>query len=126
MIPSIPVWLLLYIMFGHWIADFVLQSDRMAKGKSTSFYWLTTHVYVYVLFMAFTTAFILGTVFTPGAWTIWLLINGVAHWITDYFTSRCSSHFFKKNDYHNGFVVIGWDQYLHLAFLVVTTVLLMR
>jgi hypothetical protein len=112
-------------MFGHWIADFVLQSDNMAKGKSKSFYWLTVHVYVYTLFMAFTTLFLVGIMFNPITWFSWLTLNGVAHWMTDFFTSRCSSFYFTKGDYHNGFVVVGFDQFIHLVFLIVTAVILL-
>ena len=44
---------ILYIMFLHWLADFVFQTDEMAKNKSTSWKWLFAHIAMYtsVLFV---------------------------------------------------------------------------
>ena len=39
----------LYFLFIHWIADFVLQTDSQAKGKSTSIKMLLKHTVTYGL-----------------------------------------------------------------------------
>jgi len=52
------------------------------------------------------------------------LINGAVHWVVDFFTSRASGHFWKKNDMHWFFVVVGFDQLLHMATLFGTYYLL--
>lgn len=114
----ISLWLLFYVMALHWLADFVLQSDKMARGKSKSNYWLSIHVLVYTSVM-FLGMFLLSLNLVHLA--LWTLFNGSAHWVTDYFTSRGSSYFFQKEDYHNGFVVVGADQYAHLVCLTVST-----
>lgn len=49
---------------------------------------------------------------------VFALITFVLHTVTDYFTSRITSKFFnpvdgEDPDFHNGFVVIGFDQVLH-------------
>ena len=102
---------LLLIFTAHFIGDFVLQSDTMAIGKSTSNYRLTQHLVVY-------TAFIAVATLSP----VWALVNGIAHWITDYFTSRWTSRAWKAGHRHDFFVIIGLDQLIHAATLMATAV----
>lgn len=99
------------ILFVHWFADFVLQTRKQATNKSTSNYWLAKHVLVYTLCLV------------PFGWK-YALINGAAHFCTDWVTSRASSYFYKKTDFHKFFSVIGFDQYLHVIVLLHTTSLL--
>jgi hypothetical protein len=95
------------VLFMHFVADFMLQTDAMAKGKSTSNRWLCAHICVYALpFLAF-------------GWR-YALVNGAAHLLVDYFSSRASSRMWKAGRVHDFFVVIGFDQFLHVAILVAT------
>ena len=55
---------------------------------------------------------------------LFAVITFVCHTITDYITSRLSSYFWNKGDRHNTFVVIGWDQFSHIAQLLLTYQLL--
>ena len=105
LVALIPIWV-------HWIADFVLQSDSMAKNKSTSNKWLLCHVSTYtaVLSMCF-------------GWQYGLL-NGVTHLIVDFFTSRATSALWKKGEVHWFFVVIGFDQAIHITILLLSLPLL--
>lgn len=112
---------LLIIFFAHFVADFVMQSDDMAKNKSKSNKWLLRHTVVYscLLFL------IVGV---PGVFdgvplamaAIWVLANFALHTVTDYATSRITSKLWKEKRVHDFFVVIGADQFLHAAALILT------
>lgn len=103
---------LLSILITHFIADFVLQSDKMAINKSTSISWLTVHIATYSISMML----IFG-------WK-YALVNGLLHWAIDFGTSKWTSYLWKKGDRHNFFVVIGLDQLLHATCLILTIPLL--
>jgi hypothetical protein len=121
MTAAIPVTILLFVMAAHWVADFVLQFDRMAKNKSSSLLALTAHVAVYTIVLVLVAPFAMSGC-SSLQWTEWVLLNAVLHWVIDYFTSRASAPLFKAGDVHFGFVVVGADQFMHLACLVLTMV----
>jgi len=111
---SIPVLLLIIII--HFYCDFCLQSDEMAVNKSKSNYWLSLHVAVYtsVTFLAWLFCFFQpSSLYVFHQYWYFVCFIFVTHWITDYCTSRLTSKHFSKNDYHWGFVVVGFDQVLH-------------
>jgi hypothetical protein len=97
----------IFILFIHFIADFVLQTDAMARNKSTSNKFLLNHVAVYTACLG-----LFGLEFA--------LVNGVAHFAIDWCTSRLSSKMWKAGRTHDFFVVIGFDQFLHMAILIST------
>lgn len=101
------------ILLAHFVADFVLQSDRMAKLKSGSFAWLSWHVSVY------TAALWLASIPLDQPWW-WAPLNGAAHFATDAVTSRASSALWKRGEVHWFFVVIGFDQLAHTVILIMT------
>ena len=96
-----------YILVTHWVADFILQSDEMAKNKSKHFRWLIAHVAVYTLTMC-----VFGIKFA--------LVNGTTHLAIDFVTSRISSFMWENGRTHDFFVVIGLDQLLHTLILLST------
>jgi membrane-bound metal-dependent hydrolase YbcI (DUF457 family) len=100
--------LILGLVWVHFVADFILQSDMMATNKSTSLKWLGYHVLVYTGCMA---------VFLD--WRFFLL-NGLIHFCVDYVTSRGTSYLWTKNERHWFFCLIGFDQAIHLSTLVLT------
>ena len=122
------IWIVVFIMFGHWLADFVCQTDEMAKNKSTDIWWLSYHVGAYATIMLFWTmlfvmiqhGLILET--SPPStfilFPLWCAIY-VGHWITDFVTSKITKKLWEKKKVHNFFVVIGADQWLHLVQLLI-------
>jgi hypothetical protein len=112
MIPTIAVVLML---FNHFIADFMLQTDDMALNKSTSWKWLAIHVTVYTLAFTPTAAIIFAV---PADVIVFLVTLFLSHFQTDAITSRMTSYFWKKEDRHNFFVTIGFDQFIHAATLI--------
>lgn len=120
---------IIYILIAHFFGDFVMQSNEMAKGKATSIYWLTRHVFSYCkTFFVFSILYFFILILCGGkcdiglAWLIilYIFINSILHWVTDYFTSKQVKKFFDKNDYHNGFIVIGIDQVIHMITLILS------
>lgn len=110
-----------YLLTLHWFADFVFQTDKMAKGKSTSVRWLILHVleYFWVIFIGL--SFL--NPWSPSTMQFafkFSFVNAGLHMVIDFFTSKLSSHFYKKGAIHNFFVVIGFDQLLHTACLILT------
>lgn len=109
------------ILFIHFIADFIVQTDWMAKNKSTSSKALSSHVLSYggtfiVLYPLFYSLF--GTNFQTYA--SFIVINVVLHGIIDFITSRIASKFHKEGKIHNFFVTIGFDQFLHTIIFINT------
>lgn len=103
---------LLALLCVHWVADFVLQTHWQAQNKSKDVEALARHVGTYGAVLAIATPFIFGTANFFGV-LIFVWINIALHFITDYFTSRWSSRLYAKQDWHNFFVVIGFDQLIH-------------
>lgn len=110
--------IVLTIAFVHWVADFIKQTDEMAKGKSTSNYWLGKHILAYTLWTLLAWPLLLS--FSLQQLLPWVILNGALHFVVDYFTSRASSKLYQKGDIHNFFVVVGFDQFLHLACLLLS------
>jgi hypothetical protein len=97
----------LALVWVHLFSDFFLQTDKMATQKSKSNKWLSIHCAVYSI------PFLL---FGP----VYALVNGLAHLMTDYITSRITSIFWKKEERHWFFATIGVDQAIHISTLVLT------
>ena len=110
------LWQFLALLAVHWVADFVLQTHWQAQNKSKNNEALVRHVGVYTGMLALAVPFIFWPVVTFGPF-LFVVFNGVLHLGTDYVTSRLSSRLYAKQDWHNFFVVIGFDQLIHQATL---------
>jgi hypothetical protein len=108
---EINILFVITIFWVHFLADFVLQTNKMAINKSTSSKWLGVHVLVY------------SAVLLIFGWK-YALANGVAHFVVDFVTSRLTTYLWKKEERHLFFIVIGFDQALHLTCLIATYPLL--
>ena len=118
--------IILTILFIHFVADFILQSDKQAKEKSKSNRQLTLHVLSYsiVWLLVANTYSIVTNNYQMVA--LFPIITFICHWITDYFTSRLNSKLWAKGDVHNFFISVGFDQFLHQCQLILTYYLLIR
>ena len=98
---------MLTLLWVHFLADFIAQDDRTAQNKSSLGGWMAIHIGIY-------TAFLLpfGLFFA--------VVNGVAHFFTDLASSKMTTKLWNQDERHWFFVVIGLDQFLHVAVLVLT------
>lgn len=120
----ISLYAVLMLVTAHWVADFICQTDWMAVNKSTSWYALTVHVMAYTAMLG-VFVFALNMNISPSVQFAsfslsWLAVNGVLHFITDAITSRVTSYLWKKEERHWFFVVIGFDQLIHMYCLFIT------
>ena len=124
---NIPIEIIIFVLFAHWFSDFRLQTNAMAQGKSESNYWLTMHVWTYFLGFA-TIGLILNILniipMTIVLMLIWIVLNCILHWITDYYTSRASSRLWAEKKIHDFFVCVGFDQMIHYATWFLTYLIL--
>ena len=114
------LWSFVALLATHWFADFVLQTHWQASNKSKNNVALSRHVLVYTSVLG-AASFALFAL--PGyglQWLIFTLGNGALHFATDYGTSRWTSRLYAKQDWHNFFVVVGFDQLIHQTTLAVT------
>lgn len=109
------VLLLCFYLLLHFIGDFVLQTDKMSKQKSYNNVILTQHVLVLtgILILGSLFIYLMTDKFTLYQLVMFSLINGVLHWVIDYYTSKQTSRLWKEGKVHEFFVVIGLDQMLH-------------
>lgn len=111
------------LIFGHWVGDFVLQSHWMATNKSKNKWALFLHTTVYTMIL--TIFFMLGcAAMGIGLDRIFYstigfgIITFITHGITDYFTSRVSSRMWASGKIHSFFVVVGFDQLIHMYTVI--------
>jgi hypothetical protein len=112
-----------FIVVIHFIADFIFQAEEWETNKSKSNFVLFKHVAAYTIIWSVSGLFIFSD---PFKYLIFLLVTFVAHFTTDYFTSRIVSRKFANNEYGSpipnfgAFTVIGFDQVLHYGQLFLT------
>lgn len=112
---NMQLWPYLVLLAAHWLADFVLQTGWQAQNKSKRLDALARHVATYTAVLTAVSIVLFGA-----AGVLFALANGILHFATDFFTSRWSARLYAKQDWHNFFVVVGFDQLIHQATLAVT------
>lgn len=111
------------IIVVHFVADFVLQTDKQAKGKSKNWGDLLSHTYIYS--MVWIIVGIIYAISLKDSYQEWDVTSFVAitfacHTLQDYFTSRLNSRLWADGKVHNFFVSVGFDQVLHYGQLFLT------
>jgi hypothetical protein len=116
------------IIIIHWFADFLMQDEKWALGKSKNWNDLLKHTFMYSFIWLIVGLFIFNNINV----LYFFLITFITHTITDYFTSRIVSKKFAKQQYGSsipnigGFTIIGIDQVLHYIQLFATYWLLCK
>jgi len=100
------------LVWLHFFADFVLQTDKVAINKSSSSVYLLLHCMIYAA--PFILIFGLG----------FSLIAGALHFVVDFGTSRLTTYLWRKEERHWFFVTIGFDQAIHLTCLILALIYL--
>lgn len=121
------------IIIVHFTADFIFQAEQWAVNKSKNNLALFKHVRMYALLWLIPSCLMLGIERPNETATLYVTyslvftaVTFVAHFITDYFTSRIVSKKFANNQYGSdipnfgAFTVIGFDQVLHYTQLFLT------
>lgn len=115
--------LLIFIMFIHWLADFVCQPRKMAENKSKRISTLAAHAVVYGAVMLYSVLFLSLRYEAIGpTWNVILfgLINMGLHFATDGITSQFTRRLWERQYVHGFFTVIGFDQFIHFTTLAIT------
>ncbi len=113
--------LIIFLLIGHYIGDYGLQTDRMAREKGDSPTTLTFHVFVYTLTIILSTALyavLEGFNPVPPTWLFITLaiILFITHWAQDYVKSRV-----------NGSQQLYYvDQSLHILLLIIFRYILIK
>jgi len=103
------------MLFGlHTIGDFVMQTDWMATNKSKNIDVLSIHAATYSLvFIPLVFLFGIPAIF-------FIVVNCLLHALVDYRTSKATAQLWKQGNRHDFFVMIGFDQFLHIVCLSLT------
>lgn len=105
-----------WLLFSHFIADFVCQTRWMGENKSKDWEAMFSHIYVYTFVLLVLCSFIM-----PAGLTVkFAFFNGLAHLLTDLITSRLTSRFYQNKQMHLFWCTIGFDQFLHTSVLLLT------
>ena len=120
--------LLVVILFTHWLADFVFQSDETAKNKSSKFKVLLGHALSYAMYWQITIClfYYLNKLGAQDVSDVFLFggITFASHLFIDYVTSKYNKKLWEEGRTHDFFVSIGFDQLLHYLQLWFTFKLL--
>jgi uncharacterized membrane protein YqjE len=97
-----------YLLLGHLLGDFVLQTDKIADNKAKYWYWNALHA---VLVTLCTAAF---SIPFGNLTLVLVLLNGILHFALDYFKADIQKYFKVS-----GLVGFLTDQFLHVLVLYV-------
>lgn len=94
----------LYLLFAHYIGDYVFQSDFLANTKSKSFYNLFVHCFLYSMTICITFVLLKGTFYM---YQFIILLS--SHMVIDFIKSNAKN----KNKQLTTYLYI--DQFLHIV-----------
>jgi hypothetical protein len=101
----------------HIAGDFLLQGNSMSKLKMSKISFLFAHTGIYTTLFIVLSPFLLALTFIQGL--LYSLINGVAHLIVDFITSRSKKHYWEKDE-TKYIMTISLDHLVHISILILT------
>jgi hypothetical protein len=114
----------------HYLADFVLQTRAVADNKGKKVKYLMLHGIHYTLVWLGLISLIglVGIIFSyqilgGASWCdviFFTIFNGGLHTLTDFITSKFTTKFYARKNYNAFFNVIGFDQFIHAATIILT------
>ena len=110
------LYLILSIIWLHFVADYIFQSSWMASNKSSDTSALLSHVACYTLTLG-VGGFILSLGDVNDFLLPWVILNGVLHFTTDYIFSKISTKLLDHDDLRMVFVMDGLDKCVHYTCL---------
>ncbi len=96
-----------YIIWMHFLADFIAQGPNMIAKKTDNVWWMIGHCVIYSMFFLYL-----------GGWQA-VLIIGVTHFMVDYYAAKLMSWCWETDKEHALHVALGLDQVLHLTVLAI-------
>jgi len=119
------LFIILYLLFIHWVADFLFQTTWMATNKYRDIGALVQHTLTYSIVMTLCMYPLLNN--NIYSLLIFEIVTFVVHTAQDYITSKMTHKQFERkiyNGWNGAFTIIGLDQWLHFVQLFVTYSLL--
>ena len=115
------MYILILLLFFHWFFDFILQPRSWADEKWCNMLALIGHTSVYGLgLFCFAACPWLGLPRDLGAIFMFTGLNWFLHGFTDFFTSKVNHMYYESKKYYQFFGMIGFDQFIHVATLLIT------
>ena len=113
---------IILILLMHAAGDFVLQGSVLSKLKAYKTAYLFAHVGIYTTFFLVLSPVFLGLSYIQSLQ--FSLLNGGAHLIVDFVTSKLKKLYWEKKN-ENAFVaVISFDHITHLTCLFTSYILM--
>jgi len=110
------MWILIYILFLHWWADFICQPRWIVENKTKDYRVLLVHVLVYGLILAIG----LGGVLPRQQLLPFLAVVVSLHAVVDAATSKLIDYLRRQQWTQMFFTALGFDFFIHTACLVAT------
>jgi hypothetical protein len=117
------IYILIWVLFVHFLSDFVFQSDWMARNKSKDVVPLFVHSSTYGIVMGLC-LWLFGLGLPFHLVLAYCVINSCAHFWVDFVTSKLNSKLWTAKKVHWFFVSVGFDWYLHTTILLLSLKLL--
>jgi len=113
---TIDIWIACYLLLAHFVSDFVTQTVEMGLKKSSNIEILTKHI----AFLTLALVVLLLPLVSPVMAVVIAFTNGAIHWVVDFATSRIAKKFYQEQRMYAFWKVIGIDQLIHTAVLLLT------